>query len=322
MATDPPENAHERGWSLADIGAGASIVALGITLAVAKAQTLLIGSLAGALILTVAIQRLVFRSRFRHVLGLLAGLRAQLGTQRVQLDRQALLLKQRPGYDYRLSHATFRIDTDQEMYFIEQHKILHNAGTRPIEFILAFFTCNRFPEDPKRSRHFYAEHPIEWDDLGVGARDKVGELDVELTNDWNNRKEFIIRMLRNRVPRPVPVGDELDLRYGYHVPFDRWGTYFDKPIDRPTELLQVKLVIPIKVGRFDTGVLKLSPSGPPEMLVLTPVKDVEEGWQTHLYEIAQPEVGCAYQFTWDFDGIERTESTSAIPSEATTAIQV
>ncbi len=312
FSAQPPD--EERFWGLGDLGALASILALGAVLAVAPASRILIAGIIVALTLIVVLQRRRLYSRIRT-------LTASVRAGNTRIEELEALLQDTPSYKYVLSESWFTIEPDVSTYQIEQRKLLQNVGTSTMEFLLAHFTCNRHPEDAEVSRQYYVNHPILWSDLGVYARDTEGDLLVELRSDYNNRKDFVIRLESNFVPRPVAPGKQLDIKYGYKVPFSAWGTYFDKPIDRPTELLRVHIVAPDTLRGFRVGVSKLYPSSHREPLSLEPETSSQGGHTTKSFSIEHPEVGTAYQFTWDYEGLDHTKVTFTPPAEATIAAQ-
>ena len=318
--TPAPQSHHGgdslgRSWRLSNIRALASVLGVTFLLIAAPAATVLIAGVVAALVAALLLQRASLHSAIRRLNAEARELRTELKDSRLLTKQLSARLNESPNYVCLLNESRFTIDPVIRTYAIDQHKIIRNQGGSNMEFLLGHFTCDRFPRDAETSREYYSVNPVVWSDLEVYAYDSEGDLDVALNHDFNNRKEYEIRLEHNNVPRPVPPGGILDLHYGYRVPFHLWGTYYDKPIDRPTHRLLVHIVHP-RDSHLRVGISKLSPSSQRSALSENGSKAM------HSFELQHPELGTAYQFTWDYDGVEPTDVTMAPPSEAMSAQQL
>jgi hypothetical protein len=240
-----------------------------------------------------------------------------------EVDNLELRLRESPRYDYVnvLNEVWFTIDPAEKTYAIHHRRVFRNNGSSNIEFIQLFFLCNRFPGDPEAGRRYYASNPVEWSDLGVYAleapghrdRDQDRALDVGLIADYNNRKDYVIKLEHKGVPDPLGPGETREIHYGYKVPFRLWGSYFDRPIDQPTERLCVHIACARDV-RLRVGVSRLARSSQRTALRLNEQISEDGAQCIHSFEVDHPELGTAYQFTWDYVGAEHTDVTMAPPA--------
>jgi hypothetical protein len=297
------------GWGgLGDIGAVASIVGLAIVLAVAPAARILIAATISILVIAFLWQRYVLTSTIERLT-----VDHQAAVDRV--DNLEVQLRDSPRYDYVnvLNEVKFTIDPVAEIYTIDHRRIFRNNSNSNLEFIQLFFLCNRYPLDPEEGRHYYAANPVGWAELDVHAFDGQGNLDVELLADYNNRKDYAIKLEHHGVPSPLGPGEAREVHYGYKVPFRLWGSYFDRPIDQPTERLRVHIVCPRGV-RLLVGVSRLARSSPRTAVNLHERISEDGSTCIHTFEVDHPDLGTAYQFTWDYVGADHTDVTVAPPA--------
>ena len=308
MAGNPA--GESSGWrELGDIGAVASIIGLAIVLAVAPAARVLISGTISLLVMAFLWQRYTLTSTIES-------LTVDHQDALDRMDDLEVQLRDSPRYDYVnvLNEAKFTIDPVEKTYTIHNRRVFRNNSNSNIEFIQLFFLCNRFPLDPEAGREYYAANPVRWSELDVHAFDAHGrQLDVELRSDYNNRKDYVIKLEHNGVPDPLAPGETREINYGCTVPFKFWGSYYDRPIDQPTERLRVHIASSREVNLV-VGVAKLARSGRRAALHLDPRISQDGSTCIHSFQVDHPELGTAYQFTWDYVGADHTEATRVPPA--------
>ena len=202
------------------------------------------------------------------------------------------------GILYKLNEVSISVDVKKKRYHLEIHKIIKNMIGEPITRVLYHFICNVLPHDPEASFKYYQKHPVIWKDLNFRAWDKSGDLDFELIEDFNSRKDFFILFSTRGIQRPIYAGEEREFWYSYDVSMKHWGPYVDRPIIYPTEKCIINLIVPRGTKIFVSGV-QLSPFRE-HAVPLKPKKIVKEKLDRVVYRWEGKNIvlGNTYQMNW------------------------
>ena len=202
------------------------------------------------------------------------------------------------GVLYKLNEVSVKIDVEKKYYHLRYHKIIKNMIDEPITRVLYHFICNVLPDDPERSFAYYQKYPVVWEKLNFRAWDKSGNLDFELIDDYNSRKDFFIMFSTRGIQRPIYANEEREFWYSYDVSMKHWGPYIDRPIIYPTERCIINLIVPretkILVGGFQMSPLR------EHAVPLKPKRIVKEKLDRviHQWEGKNIVLGNTYQVNW------------------------
>jgi peptide deformylase len=121
---------------------------------------------------------------------------------------------------------------------------LYNAGPEPVTRYLVRISVDRFPGEPERSNRFYREHPLTWAELNLGAYHGDEPMAWRPSHDRDAFKEVWLLFANDDAMFPLYPGQRGQIRYGYTVGEDKWGSWFQRAIRLPTRRLSVRLDLP------------------------------------------------------------------------------
>lgn len=215
---------------------------------------------------------------------------------------------------YDLNELTLTMNINSGKYELLFRKIITNISDKPISQVVYHFLANIYPNNPTKSYYYYTNNPILWDELAVMAQDEYGHISVDLLNDHGSRKDFLLRFSDGDVERPILPGDSREYCYWYSVGFQHWGPYIDRPINFPTEICRVKIIVPLSL-QISVGGYEMSPFRPKINLGQRIEQTIEGETKFFRWESSILSLGHTYQLNWTplLKGINHT--TTAVTTQ-------
>jgi transcriptional regulator with XRE-family HTH domain len=181
-------------------------------------------------------------------------------------------------------------------------RILYNAGTEPITRWLARIAVDRYPHDPERSNAHHRAHPLSFAELQLFARhgDRLQEaMWWSAKHDRDALKEVWLLFENGAGRFPLYPGHRTTIEYGYTVPEQLWGHWFQRAVRLPTGRLAVRLELPNLLDPQVWGVETSLAAG--ETPLRTPVVRRNGQHQTVFeWQTDTPPVHARYTLHWRF----------------------
>jgi transcriptional regulator with XRE-family HTH domain len=125
---------------------------------------------------------------------------------------------------------------------------IFNAGTEPITRWLARIVVDRYPQDPERSNAHHRAHPLTLAALGLspvhGPPDRREPMWWQAKQDRDALKEIWLLFENDAGRFPLYPGQRTTIEYGFVVPEQVWGRWFQRAVRLPTGRLAVRLDLP------------------------------------------------------------------------------
>jgi transcriptional regulator with XRE-family HTH domain len=176
---------------------------------------------------------------------------------------------------------------DGEIYTIRIRRDLHNQTAQPI---IRYFVRVSVDEGPGG--------PLTLDDLGLYATCEGRPMALDVETDQDSLKEVWLLFRNPGCRYPLQPGGRTIIEYGYRVPKDVWGDWFQRSIRVPTRKLVVRLVFPLAFSPSEVWGLETSPpvaDGPLDIEdMVTSTERVFE-WGT-----TDPWMDARYRLEWQF----------------------
>lgn len=184
-------------------------------------------------------------------------------------------------------------------------RALYNAGTDPITRWLFRIVVDRYPEDPERSKSHHRAHPLILSELAVYGRGVDGSEPMQwrAKHDREAFKEIWLLFENDAGQFPLYPGQRTTIEYGWTIPDQLWGAWFQRAIRLPTGRLVVRLSLPASLDPQVWGVeSSLSNNEAPlRTPVLRRAGDPAGGERSVFEWVAEaPPVHARYTLRWRF----------------------
>lgn len=180
---------------------------------------------------------------------------------------------------------------------------LYNAGTEPVNRWLARIAVDRFPQEPERSNAHHRARPLSLAELALYAvwdTDRREPMWWRPKHDRDALKEIWLLFENDAGRFPLYPGQRVTIEYGYRVPDELWGPWFQRAIRLPTERLEIRLDLPRRLDPQVWGVETSLSAG--ETPLRTPVvaRPGPVGRAVFEWETDTPPVHARYTLRWRF----------------------
>jgi hypothetical protein len=132
-----------------------------------------------------------------------------------------------------------------DKYFATFEKDYVNDTDDPVSAVTARLIVNILPDDPRRSRQYYLEHPFTLKAIKFAAESEGRSMRVKIVHDHNENKEVML-YLENRKDGKFPIapGASCKVTYTFTVSTELWGSYLERNIKLPTSVVECELSFP------------------------------------------------------------------------------
>jgi transcriptional regulator with XRE-family HTH domain len=207
-----------------------------------------------------------------------------------------------PGAGLMVEHEVASLSYRDGHYRCVVRRALHNTGSEPVTRWLAVVVVDRYPQDPQRSNVHHRAHPLSLEELGLYAVCGAGNQEPmwwRLKNDRDARKEIWLLFENESGQFPLYPGERTTIEYGYTVPDDLWGHFFERAVRFPTGRLVVRLDFPSRLDPQVWGVETSLSAG--ETPLRTPmVRQPDLDRAVFQWETEAPPVQRRYTLHWRF----------------------
>jgi hypothetical protein len=204
------------------------------------------------------------------------------------------------GGELRLRRDFVSLHLEDNRYFMRFEKEYVNETSEAIAGVHARLIVNVFPDDAKRSRDYYKEHPFTLRDVKFKAESEGRHLQVKVMHDHDSHKELML-MFENRQDGRFAIepGESRKVTYTFEASTDIWGPYLERNIRLPTDVIECELSFP--AGR----VKRLRGLRDPHILhgtaIEPPVKRrMKDGRVIYLWECDSPRLSSRFRLSWMF----------------------
>lgn len=181
-------------------------------------------------------------------------------------------------------------------------RTLYNAGTEPITRWLARIAVDRYPQDPERSNAYHRDHPMFLSELGIYAVRRTSGREPMWWRPKNDRdavKEIWLLFENDAGRFPLHPGERTTIEYGYSVPDELWGQWFQRWVRIPTGRLVIRLDLPTMLDPQVWGVETYLTTG--DAPLRTPlVRQQDPERSVFEWETEAPPVHSRYTLHWRF----------------------
>jgi peptide deformylase len=133
------------------------------------------------------------------------------------------------------------------IYHMHMRRQLYNGSDVPVSRYLVRIAVDRHPDTQERSNELYRQRPLTWEEIGLRAWCEDEELRWEAKHDRDAFKEVWLLFENEHRKLPLYPGETSWIEYRYTVGEDKWGRWFQRAIQLPTERLSVQLVFPAQL---------------------------------------------------------------------------
>jgi hypothetical protein len=182
-------------------------------------------------------------------------------------------------------------------YRCEVQRLLYNAGVDPVIRYPARIMVDRYPREPERSKRFYREHPLTWEEMNLTAYCGNEVMSWEPRIDRDSMKELWL-LFENETGRfPLYQSQRAEVSYSFQVGEDKWGPLFSRQIRNPIGRLAIRLDFPASSDPLVWGVEgSLSAASIP---LRTPIKQQVIGTRVYYsWSTERPPLHTNYRLEW------------------------
>lgn len=129
-------------------------------------------------------------------------------------------------------------------YTCRIERVLTNVGSQPVTTYPVRIDVDRFPDEPERSRRFYADRPLSLTRLRFAATLGHEPMDVAVTGVRDSYLKLALTFANPRARFPLYPGEQATLAYSYTVPEAQYGQWFEREIRVPTRHLTMSVDLP------------------------------------------------------------------------------
>lgn len=206
-------------------------------------------------------------------------------------------------------HEDTSLSFDGSAYRATQRRLLFNDSPDPITRYLIRISVDRYPGDPERSNKHHRDNPLTWDEIGLSATVDGEPIGWRVQHDRDAFKELWLLFENEHGRYPLYPGEAAWLEYSYTVGADKWGTWFQRAVRLPTELLSVRLDFPAalapKVWGTETTMTAHA------LPFRTPITRTADGDRvTFAWSTDNPPLHARYRLEWKFRPSDTKEKTT------------
>ncbi|WP_328746347.1 peptide deformylase [Streptomyces sp. NBC_00285] len=217
-----------------------------------------------------------------------------------------------------VEHEDTSLHYDGRVYRATQRRRLYNDSPDPIARYLIRISVDRFPGDPERSNAHFREHPLTWDEIQLSASIGGEPIGWRVQHDRDAFKELWLLFENDNGRYPLYPGESTWLEYSYTVGDDKWGTWFQRAVRLPTQLLSVRLDFP---AEFDPQVWGTETTMTAAALPFrTAIRQTQEdGRSVFAWSTEDPPLHARFRLEWKFRTRPDLEENPHAMETATTA---
>ncbi|WP_405994077.1 peptide deformylase [Streptomyces sp. NBC_00986] len=217
-----------------------------------------------------------------------------------------------------VEHEDTSLHYDGHVYRATQRRRLYNDSPDPIARYLIRISVDRFPGDPERSNAHFRQHPLTWDEIRLSASIGGEPIGWRVQHDRDAFKELWLLFENDNGRYPLYPGESTWLEYSYTVGDDKWGTWFQRAVRLPTQLLSVRLDFP---AEFDPQVWGTETTMTAAALPFrTAIRQTQEdGRSVFAWSTEDPPLHARFRLEWKFRARPDHEEDQHDMETATTA---